>query len=94
MSLLGGGDYDGDTVIVIWEPEIVNAFHNAPLRPNGLSQGDPAPDFISEFFDKSVRRVDEVLQSTHNERDLTQTLRGTLLAPIINKSVVGLYSIL
>lgn len=94
MSLLGGGDYDGDTVIVIWEPEIVNAFHNAPLRPNGLSQGDPTPDFISIFFDKSVRRVEEALQDTRNVEHSAQTLRGTLLAPLINKSMVGQYSIL
>ncbi|KIV93049.1 hypothetical protein PV10_04294 [Exophiala mesophila] len=27
-SLLSGGDYDGDMVTVIWDPEIVDSFHN------------------------------------------------------------------
>lgn len=29
-SLLGGGDYDGDTVKVIWDSAIVSSFQNAP----------------------------------------------------------------
>lgn len=94
LSLLGGGDYDGDTVIIIWEPQIVDAFRNAPLDANGLCQGDPAPDFISTYFDKSVQRLDAFLQAAHDEEETTRTLQKALLAPIVNGSVVGQYSIL
>lgn len=95
MSLLGGGDYDGDTVIVIWDPIIVNAFQNAPLRADGLCQGDPPDDFIGENFDKSSLKVSEILQSTAGDPDgLAKVLQCALLAPLVHESIVGHYSIL
>lgn len=32
-SLLSGGDYDGDSVTVLWDPEIVRHFQNVPKVP-------------------------------------------------------------
>ncbi|KAF8320916.1 hypothetical protein DL93DRAFT_2224612 [Clavulina sp. PMI_390] len=92
LSLLGGGDYDGDTVVVIFEPEIVNAFRNAPLLPNGLCQGDPAPDFIEKYFDKSVQRLDQFLRVESDHGVILKILQKMLLAPLVNQNTVGMYS--
>jgi len=95
LSLLGGGDYDGDTVIIIWDPAIVNSFTNAPLDSNGLCAGDPPEDFIAKNFDKSVVRISDYMKTMPaNEGEATKDLQKWLLAPLVNESVVGQYSIL
>ena len=57
-SILGGGDYDGDTVNVIWEPSLVDSFTNADL-----SHADLPDDFEAENFDKEVVKVEELVQA-------------------------------
>jgi RNA-dependent RNA polymerase len=95
LSLLGGGDYDGDTVIVIWEPEIVGSFNNAPLDRDGLCQGDPPADFIEKNFDKSAQRLSNYINGMPADQgEVTRDLQKWLLAPLVNESVVGYYSIL
>ena len=95
LSLLGGGDYDGDTVVVIWDPAIVNSFTNAPLDGNGLCQGDPPEDFIEKNFDRSVELLSDYMKSMpEGEGDVTRDLQKRLLAPLVNGSVVGYYSVL
>lgn len=41
-SLLGGGDYDGDTVKLIWDQRIASSFRNAPkhmaFAPDNLEE--------------------------------------------------------
>ncbi|KAK5058516.1 hypothetical protein LTR84_010779 [Exophiala bonariae] len=37
-SLLSGGDYDGDTVTVIWDPKIIERFHNVDKIPQLKSE--------------------------------------------------------
>lgn len=70
-------------------------FQNARLSPEGFCQGDPAPEFISKYFDKSVQRIDDFLQSARKDEDETsQALQKALLAPLVNESVVGQYSIM
>lgn len=39
-SLLSGGDYDGDTVSVIWDPKIVEHFHNVDNLPKLPCEGE------------------------------------------------------
>ena len=95
LSLLGGGDYDGDTVIIIWDPAIVNSFTNAPLDSNGLCAGDPPEDFLAKNFDKSVVRISDYMESMPaNEGEAAKDCQKWLLAPLVNESVVGQYSVL
>ncbi|KAJ7268673.1 RNA dependent RNA polymerase-domain-containing protein [Mycena haematopus] len=39
LDFLGGGDYDGDTAIVMWDQEIVGSFVNAPEKYSVEPQG-------------------------------------------------------
>lgn len=60
-SMLGGGDYDGDTVLIIWEPSLVEPFQNAdPVY------ADTPRDFIQENFEKELVTVREVLEKTED----------------------------
>ncbi|KAF4763804.1 hypothetical protein HAV15_000882 [Penicillium sp. str.  len=36
-GMLSGGDYDGDTPWICWDPEIVERFHNSPMPPHEYS---------------------------------------------------------
>lgn len=93
MSLLGGGDYDGDTVIVMWEPTIVDAFQNAPLTPHGLCPADPPENFMADNFIKSSQLL-ETLLSTSPPDALESNLQQALLAPLEHETVVGQYSVM
>ncbi|KAF8320917.1 hypothetical protein DL93DRAFT_2224613 [Clavulina sp. PMI_390] len=92
LSLMGGGDYDGDTVIVIFEPDIVNAFRNAPLLPGGLCQGDPPEGFIEKFFDNSPEMLDEHLEKKKDPTAVVRVLQKAAVAPLENDYDVGMYS--
>ncbi|KEF63654.1 uncharacterized protein A1O9_01632 [Exophiala aquamarina CBS 119918] len=80
-SLLSGGDYDGDTVTIIWDPSIVKEFKNAsmPQLPTeeecGLvNRSRP----LSEFFHDDLPRAHEVrtfIRSCLNF-NLSQSLMG------------------
>ena len=56
-SYLGGGDYDGDTVQLFWDPRLVNAFINAD---DAFAQ--VPEDFESQNFNKSVVKGDQFLR--------------------------------
>lgn len=89
LSWLGGGDYDGDTVILIWEPEIVEPFTNA-----STCRGDPPPGFIETNFARELRTTADYATKlsglTSHERE--QELQDALLYSIGASSAVGLYS--
>jgi hypothetical protein len=57
-SYLGGGDYDGDTVQVIWDRALVDSFSNASDEHVVVPD-----DFVSENFEKEVLKVGEFLQA-------------------------------
>ena len=91
LSLLGGGDYDGDTVLLIWQPEIVNDFQNATE-----CLGDPPDDFIGTNFVKEIETVTEFNQRVRNQptAQKEKQLQRHLLASLAHTAVVGSYSIL
>ena len=83
------GDYDGDKVTVIWQPEIVQAFKNADDK-----YASPPPGFDS-CFEKPKETVKDVLQrfDPHGEGPLlTRELQSYLLCQLRNQAAVGLYS--
>ncbi|KAG2107049.1 RNA dependent RNA polymerase-domain-containing protein [Suillus discolor] len=48
-SYLGGGDYDGDTVTLVWSKRLVESFNTAPLCT--------APASLSDDFEREVEHV-------------------------------------
>ncbi|KAJ7136071.1 RNA dependent RNA polymerase-domain-containing protein [Mycena epipterygia] len=88
LDFLAGGDYDGDTAIVIWDKEIVDSFVNAPERFSTEPQG-VAPCFtrdettVAKFIAENARKPPEIKAAL-----LQQYLLGSLRDP----SDVGLYS--
>lgn len=87
-SMTGGGDFDGDTLEVFWDPTIVSEFKNAD------------PSFAQEPLDvQSVlvqqrETVDEFVQRTTalREERLTWEYQKYLLAALNNSRRVGMYS--
>lgn len=55
-SLLSGGDYDGDSVTVIWDPEIVRHFQSAPEVP-------PVPTQEECHLEDKSRQVSSIFRS-------------------------------
>lgn len=60
-SMLGGGDYDGDTVQIIWEPQLVERFRNADPALADTPEG-----FIEDNFEKELVTVQEELDASDN----------------------------
>lgn len=90
LSWLGGGDYDGDTVLVIWEPSLVRQFTNADE-----CYGDPPKDFLDKNFERQVKSTKEFLKElsdTNNIDERDQRLQTWLLSGIGGTMTVGQYS--
>ncbi|KAF8517651.1 RNA dependent RNA polymerase-domain-containing protein [Gautieria morchelliformis] len=89
-SMLGGGDYDGDTAHVIWEPSIVKAFRNPDDK-----FADP-PLGIDDAFERDTMTVDEFLEKHKAQHDMpvtvAESLQDYLLASLKDVSLVGQYS--
>ncbi|KAG8896545.1 hypothetical protein FRC00_005752 [Tulasnella sp. 408] len=87
-SILAGGDYDGDTVCMIAEPRLVDAFRNSSLR-----FADP-PDGFEEHREEAVLRGSEVLTivSPMNEAESIRELQMILLDDVTREDRCGLYS--
>ena len=84
------GDYDGDKVTVIWQPEIVEFFRNADP-----SFADPPKD-IQDKFVKNTETVDEFLQrvpsDSANTKARTREIQRYTLGALKDWSIVGKYS--
>jgi len=55
VSLLSGGDYDGDTIWICWDERLVQPFQTAAA----LFSKEP-PGFLSDYFEQDTRPVTEV----------------------------------
>ncbi|KAH7338887.1 RNA dependent RNA polymerase-domain-containing protein [Rhizoctonia solani] len=75
-SMLGGGDYDGDTAILIWEESIVDQFRNSPIQ---YAECDVSENFVSE-----PKRMEEVTPGDFH------SVLDALLAPLM-PGQVGMY---
>ncbi|KAF8215655.1 RNA dependent RNA polymerase-domain-containing protein [Mycena galopus ATCC 62051] len=86
LSLLGGGDYDGDTVVFIWLEEFCKNFGlNQPLTP--------APESLMSKFEQEVKTVEQVGRELEglSPEDSQRTFQEYLLKGL-RDSKVGLYS--
>ncbi|KIO18946.1 hypothetical protein M407DRAFT_11625 [Tulasnella calospora MUT 4182] len=87
-SILAGGDYDGDTICMITEPRLVNAFKNSSLR-----FADP-PDGFDEHLETAVCRSQEILSTMSflSEADSIRELQNVLLDAVTRENYCGMYS--
>ncbi|KAJ3896058.1 RNA dependent RNA polymerase-domain-containing protein [Lentinula edodes] len=85
---LGGGDYDGDKALCIYQPEIVDSFSNA--NPN---YGDPRDDIKANCFSEHTETVAELLAgvpaSSENSMKRLHALQEYLIGGIRTASLVG-----
>ena len=85
-SILAGGDYDGDTVTVIWEKDLVDNFNNASIE-HALSP----PEFESRYFEKEVVKGTEFLDALRGQDSETVVLnqQSFLLGAILDDKLTG-----
>ncbi|BEI84969.1 hypothetical protein CcaverHIS002_0503700 [Cutaneotrichosporon cavernicola] len=88
-SFLGGGDYDGDIATVIWDPDIVRPFNNAPDH----LAAEP-PGFEEDNFAKAVVTAGEFIKALKGKDDATiaANLQHFLLGHILDEQLTGQYS--
>ena len=82
------GDYDGDKGLVIFQPEVVEAFKESPLH-----YSEPPPD-IKSYFKRENEEVVAFLARVASLDDTSKIhkLQEYLLGAIRDTSVVGKYS--
>ncbi|KLO18824.1 hypothetical protein SCHPADRAFT_993271 [Schizopora paradoxa] len=88
-SMLGGGDYDGDRVYAIWQPEIVSKFQNADIKFAST------PPEVLCAFEKNSESVEDFLERAPSESPRhIQERQKYLLSGLAGQSLVGQYSLL
>ncbi|KAJ7076077.1 RNA dependent RNA polymerase-domain-containing protein [Mycena belliarum] len=88
LDFLAGGDYDGDTAIVIWDKTMVDPFINAPERFSVEPQG------LDACFVRDEKTVAKFIgENRRNSDDMKAVeLQLYLLGALRDPSVVGHYS--
>ncbi|CAE6522319.1 unnamed protein product [Rhizoctonia solani] len=86
-SLLSGGDYDGDTVVMIWDEAITTPFRNSH---KGFA--DPSLDFERNNFHKSKVVLRDIrAQAELGKKDVTPRLADAMLQNIAPNQL-GVYN--
>nr|XP_018264757.1 uncharacterized protein I303_02936 [Kwoniella dejecticola CBS 10117]OBR86915.1 hypothetical protein I303_02936 [Kwoniella dejecticola CBS 10117] len=88
-SFLGGGDYDGDTVTLVWHHELVRPFRNAPDEV-----AETPHDFEEQNFDKSVVKGTAFLDTIKDldEPGQIKEYQKWLLDAVLGDPLTGTYS--
>ncbi|QRW26303.1 RNA-dependent RNA polymerase [Rhizoctonia solani] len=108
-SLLSGGDYDGDTVVLIWDEQITSQFRNAHKRDTVVliwdeqitSQfrnahkrfADPGPGFESRNLIKSKKLLKDIKTRADSEGQDITKELISALLEDIAPSQLGMYNI-
>lgn len=84
------GDYDGDTAIVIWTPDIVKPFKNADVKYS------IEPEGLDRCFSRENEKVDAFLERTasHSPEEKVSAMQQYLLGGLSDPSTKGTYSIM
>ncbi|KAL1746021.1 RNA dependent RNA polymerase-domain-containing protein [Schizophyllum fasciatum] len=85
LELLAGGDYDGDTCIVIWDKSIVE-----PFRNSDTSYATPDNSILRLQFSRDTLTVDQFMQS--DAEDQTTEMQKYLLSNLRDVTQLGIYS--
>lgn len=85
-SFLSGGDYDGDTATVIFDPALVNPFRNAD---DGIAI--TRPTFEEENFEKELVKGTDFLAQLEGSDDATlaRNYQHFLLSSILDERTTG-----
>ncbi|KAG2153597.1 RNA dependent RNA polymerase-domain-containing protein [Suillus bovinus] len=84
-SYLGGGDYDGDTVTLVWSKRLVEAFNTTPLCV--------APAGLTDDFEREVEHVKDFDQRVSKlSAKAAQTAFQKVLLLGLAETKIGLYS--
>ncbi|WVR03757.1 hypothetical protein IAU60_000752 [Kwoniella sp. DSM 27419] len=88
-SYMGGGDYDGDTVQLIWDSSLVEPFTNA-----SDTYADTPDDFVELNFDQEVVKGETFLEgiSNANTEERVSRMQEWLLASVQSDTMTGHYS--
>ncbi|PPQ99097.1 hypothetical protein CVT24_009364 [Panaeolus cyanescens] len=89
IDYLGGGDYDGDTVIVFWHKLMVESFRNADDKYSH------EPPIVETCFTRDMEtgtRFLERLKSFQSEESRIHAYQDHLLSPLQSTHSVGKYS--
>ncbi|CAG8780090.1 15058_t:CDS:2, partial [Acaulospora colombiana] len=93
-SLLSGGDYDGDQVLIIWQPEILDKWIE---NPSNIRFADEPINF-SENFEGPPPTVHELLGrypkelSDRDKRIIVKEVQNEILSTISIRKEIGMYS--
>ncbi|PVG00655.1 hypothetical protein CPB86DRAFT_824234 [Serendipita vermifera] len=91
-SLLSGGDYDGDQVLIIWQPEILNYWID---DPSNIGFSNLPPDFSNNF--EAPPTLEELLSrypselSDRDKRRIVKEIQNTMLSSISIQKEIGMY---
>ncbi|KAJ7507906.1 RNA dependent RNA polymerase-domain-containing protein [Mycena galericulata] len=87
-DFLSGGDYDGDKGLLVWQPELVEPFVNAPVNYS------EEPAHVADSFSPKNETVRDFLQRTGTQTPAKQLreMQKYLLSALRDISVVGKYS--
>ncbi|KAH9838676.1 RNA dependent RNA polymerase-domain-containing protein [Rhodofomes roseus] len=87
-SMTGGGDYDGDTLEVFWDPSVVSSFTNA--NPKYAQE----PKQVKAVLSRNPETVPQFLERTSgcSKADKLAEMQKYLLGSLQNVSRVGTYS--
>lgn len=88
-SLLSGGDFDGDTAMILFCPEIVNAFQPAP--PQGSTRPDIEEYFTTDTLDMESLREELYTHNSNGEEAANQYLKRHLLESLRLTHYKGIY---
>ena len=83
------GDYDGDRVYAIWEPEIVSKFQNADIK-----FASTPPEVLCAFEKNSESVEDFLARVPPGSTGHIQERQKYLLSGLVGQSLVGQYSLL
>jgi len=88
-SLLSGGDFDGDTAMVLFCPDIVNAFKPAP--PQDSTRRNIESYFTTDPLDMKSLRDELYIHNHRGEEEANQYLKRHLLESLRHVQYVGRY---
>ncbi|KZV89474.1 hypothetical protein EXIGLDRAFT_146649 [Exidia glandulosa HHB12029] len=85
-SKLAGGDYDGDRVVALFDPALVDPFFNDPRDDHMM---DVSPEFMAKYFERHTEDLSTMLTPQWFDID---TLEGIMLGACDDRSKIGHYS--
>ena len=88
-SLLSGGDLDGDTAMVLFCPDIVNAFK--PASPQDSTCSDIEAYFTVDTLDTKSLLDELYMHNSNGEEAANQYLKRHLLESLRHTQYVGIY---